>query len=159
MSKAGGATYRLHSIKAVESPRLREGLMVYTFHLCFDSLPPSYWWYFEPSASKLIIDCYGGEIKKTTTTALPRVGPFRKVHVTNRRTKMSLSGKQALIEIVADQGWKLRAAPARNQTIRVTASKPLSAPKLKKKRYYHLPFLISAAAGVVTVLTALIVGG
>lgn len=132
--------------------------MRYALDLRFNVRPATYWWYYDPAGSRLVIDCYGGHIGKPEKVDLSRASPFRGVRVTNRSTNMSLGGKQALIEITADPGWRLQAAPAPDNVIRVTADKPLSPPRPKSRRRYLIP-LVATGAGVVVAMAVLLIVG
>jgi hypothetical protein len=120
--------------------------MAYALDLRFTVRPPVYWWYYDADGARLVIDCYGGHLSEPDTIRISQASPFRSVRITNRSTKMSLAGKQGLIEVKTDPGWRLRAAPAPENTLRVIADRAFSPTEEKKRRRYLIPLVVAGTA-------------
>jgi hypothetical protein len=106
---ARGSSFYLLAIRQVGAPAVEGKELIYRTDLVFRKAPDSYWIFFDKQSNHLVLDIYGGKIQAKEGIAVGDNEVFSELHIENRETSMALSGKQSLIRLKAEPGWRYEA--------------------------------------------------
>lgn len=140
------------SVLPIGPPIISEKKAVYTVDFLLKPCPRDYWWYYDASTSRMVIEFYDVFIKVIDTLTIHGKLPIREVEVKNLSSPLVNSRRKAQIQVGLKEEM-LCDISNRGDTLSVILSKALlpGAKPERKKGSMVVPVLVILASAFLTV--------
>lgn len=121
------------TLNPTATPRVENGVMIYTLDIVFDTRPDVFWAFFDRAQRRLRIELFDTELE-TANIALPPRLPYGDLTADNTRSKKSLTGSHAVLSLMIDDDWHYECLPVDNSTIQIRLWKALKQEAARKRK-------------------------
>jgi hypothetical protein len=149
-SRADSQEVVLESIIQVRPASVENQNLRYVVDLNFSATPRHYWLYYSRTKKNVVIDIYGETVEMGENLRLPRNVVFSSMRIHSGHSEIALSNVRSQIILGADSGWSFSEQRISGKSIRVSAGRPISAPKTPPRPKDPLVHFLAGSFAVVS---------